>query len=468
MPLPLTFVNPAVVKKKLPVISEAPDEDIDMDDAESLAILRSESRANKSATPSVSTRPRSAPPMSGIIPSAQVVSNSSNTNSDDSYSPRFDEVVSSPSNTNTSNQRQSTTVASSGPSPRTILPVKPPSIEDVIVKATSAQKNVIVPSIINNGEVLLAKPSTVSHAGFLSSDLNDIRQHQRDILEQMSSSQEDIRAIRQDLKQLQGLLVSKSKGDELSKNSLQLLVDGMHSLSEEVRSSYVQYRESLSTIKTLAENERKALQGQISNERLLAATQRDSYEERIAKLMQDKALFDIDKEKLDRGQKQLERSEALFEQRKIAAREEIDTADTLMNAIRGAESRLNDEMERLNDLRNYAKQKDDEATMKLQQAQELSKKARDMEATFEDTEYQRQELAMTRMSLVQERVAMLKDRARERENERVSSSPSIKDSLVLVRRRPTELSADFPFMSTNARMALASIKGDLKKLRKDS
>ena len=477
--LPLTFVNPAVVKKKLPVISEAPDEDIDMDDAESLAILRSESRANKSATPSVSTRPRSAPPMSGIIPSAQVVSNGSNTNSDDSSSPRFDEVVSSPSNTNTSNQRQSTTVAkqtslvesiekSLGPSTRTILPVKPPSIEDVIVKATSAQKNVIVPSIINNGEVLLAKPSTVSHAGFLSSDLNDIRQHQRDILEQMSSSQEDIRAIRQDLKQIQGLLVSKSKGDELSKNSLQLLVDGMHSLSEEVRSSYVQYRESLSTIKTLAENERKALQGQISNERLLAATQRDSYEERIAKLMQDKALFDIDKEKLDRGQKQLERSEALFEQRKIAAREEIDTADTLMNAIRGAESRLNDEMERLNDLRNYAKQKDDEATMKLQQAQELSKKARDMEATFEDTEYQRQELAMTRMSLVQERVAMLKDRARERENERVSSSPSIKDSLVLVRRRPTELSADFPFMSTNARMALASIKGDLKKLRKDS
>jgi len=477
MPLPLTFVvNPAVVKKKLPVISEAPDEDIDMDDAESLAILRSESRAGKSATPSVSTRPRSAPPRSGIIPSAQVVSNSSNTNSDDSYSPRFDEVVSSPSN-NTSNQRQSTNVAkqtslvesiekSLGPSTSTILPVKPPSIEDVIVKASSAQKNVIVPSIINNGEVLLAKPSTVSHAGFLSSDLNDIRQHQRDILEQMSSSQEDIRAIRHDLKQLQGLLVSKSKGDELSR--LQFLVDGMHSLSEEVRSSYVQYRESLSTLKTLAENERKALQGQISNERLLAATQRDSYEEKISKLMEEKALFDIDKEKLDRGQRQLERSEALFEQRKIAAREEIETADTLMNAIRCAESRLNDEMERLNDLRNYVKQKDDEATMKLQQAQELSKKARDMEATFEDTEYQRQELAKSKMSLVQERVSMLKDRARERENERVSSSPSIKDSLVLVRRRPTELSADFPFMSMNARMALASIKGELKKLRKDS
>jgi hypothetical protein len=64
---------------------------------------------------------------------------------------------------------------------------------------------------------------------------------------------------------------------------------------------------------------------------------------------------------------------------------------------------------------------------------------------------------------------MLKDRARERENESVSSSSSsIKDNLVLVRRRPAELSADFPFMSMNARMALASIKGDLKKLRKDS
>jgi chromosome segregation ATPase len=284
----------------------------------------------------------------------------------------------------------------------------------------------------------------------------------------MSSNQEDIRAIRQDLKQLQGVLASKSKGDELSKNSLQVLVDDMHSLSEEVRSSNVQYRESLSTLKTLAENERKALQSQISNERLLAATQRDSYEEKIAKLMQDKALFDIDKEKLDRGQRQLERSEALFEQRKIAAREEIETADTLMTAIRSAESRLNDEMERLNDLRNYVKEKDDEATMKLEQAHELSKKVREMEVTLEDTEYQRQELSKARMSLVQERVAMLKDRARERENERLSSSSSsIKDDLVLVRRRPTEFSADFPFVSSNARMALAMIKGDLKKLRKD-
>jgi uncharacterized protein YhaN len=221
-------------------------------------------------------------------------------------------------------------------------------------------------------------------------------------------------------------------------------------------------------LKTLAENERKALQSQISNERLLAATQRDSYEEKIAKLMQDKALFDIDKEKLDCGQRQLERSEALFEQRKIAAREEIETADTLMTAIRAAESRLNDEMERLNDLRNYVKEKDDEATMKLEQAHELSKKAREMELTLEDTEYQRQEISKSRMSLVQERVAMLKDRARERENERLSSSSSsIKDDLVLVRRRPTEFTADFPFMSSNARMALATIKGDLKKLRKD-
>jgi hypothetical protein len=244
MPLPLTFgVNPAVGKKKLPVISEAPDEDIDMDDAESLAILRSESRAG------ITARPRSAPPRSGIIPSAQVVSkNSFNTNnSDDSYSPRFDEVVTSPSNTNTNtpDQRKSATVAkqkslvesiekSLVPSTSTILPAKPPSIEDVIVKASPVQKNIIMPSIINNGDVLLAKPSTVSHEALLSSDLNDIRQHQRDILEQMSSNQEDIRAIRQDLKQLQGLLASKSKGDELSTKSIQVLVDDMHSLSEEV------------------------------------------------------------------------------------------------------------------------------------------------------------------------------------------------------------------------------------------
>jgi chromosome segregation ATPase len=167
-------------------------------------------------------------------------------------------------------------------------------------KPNTAQKNAIVPSN-TDGDLLLAKPSiVVGHEAFLSSsDLNEIRQHLRDIHQQMSSSREDVLATRQDLKQLQGLLASQGKGGELS-NTLQVLVDDMHSLADEARLSKLEFRDSLSTLKLLAENERKALQGQISNERVLAATQRDSYEERIGKLMDDKAMFDIDKEKLDR------------------------------------------------------------------------------------------------------------------------------------------------------------------------
>ena len=56
--------------------------------------------------------------------------------------------------------------------------------------------------------------------------------------------------------------------------------------------------------------------------------------------------------------KQLERSKALFEQRKIAAREEIENADEITAVIREAESRTKNEMERLVQLSEYVMQKD--------------------------------------------------------------------------------------------------------------
>jgi hypothetical protein len=144
----------------------------------------------------------------------------------------------------------------------------------------------------------------------------------------------------------------------------------------------------------------------------------------------------------------------LFEQRKLAAKEEIETADKMITAIRGAEARLNEEAERIDSLSEYVNQKDVDAKNKLDQAQELLRKARDMNASFEDEENQGRLTYETRMSLARERVIMLKERARERENKRSSKD------IALV-HRPARLTTDCCSMPPSFARALISIKDDI-------
>ena len=66
-----------------------------------------------------------------------------------------------------------------------------------------------------------------------------------------------------------------------------------------------------------------------------------------------RTLLIYSQEKLDREWKQLEKAEALFEQRKIAAHDDLANADHTMSIIHEAEARLNDEMERLSQLLRY-------------------------------------------------------------------------------------------------------------------
>lgn len=133
------------------------------------------------------------------------------------------------------------------------------------------------------------------------------------------------------------------------------------------------------------------------------------------------------------------------------AKEEIETADKMITAIRGAEARLTEEAERIESLSEYVNQKDVDAKNKLDQAQELLRKARDMNASFEDEENQGRLTSETRMSLARERVIVLKERARERENRRSSKD------IALV-RRATRLTTDFCSMPPSFARALISIK----------
>ena len=170
-----------------------------------------------------------------------------------------------------------------------------------------------------------------------------------------------------------------------------------------------------------------------------------------------------------RERTQLERSEALFEQRKIAAREEIENADETMSMIRESEANLNDEMEKLVQLSDFVRKKDAEAQEKLSHAEELSIRLKEMDSSlkqdFENADMQRQEISENRMSLARERVSLLKERSRDRESHRLSKGvallqgPSCEEMVTLTK--------DFGFAQPSLRREVTSIKDDLTKLRQE-
>jgi hypothetical protein len=244
MPLPLAFAaNPPGVGKKLYSIRED-DEDGDADDA-SLAILRSERRATPPASRFASrsldddaTRKNVA---SNIKDSSSQRTrqghagpSSYESNTDDcDYEELANEYEDDCFDDSPRINENSTETVSSGACSAEA------SIEDALPK--SDQRNVRhAPS--NN--VVSAKPSVVQCEASVV-DINELRKQQQDILRCVSSSQEDVSAIRRDLRELHSLLAKRSDSDDSSR-SLQIL---LQSLTEEVRVGNVKCGESLSILR---------------------------------------------------------------------------------------------------------------------------------------------------------------------------------------------------------------------------
>ena len=206
MPLPLAFGNPGV-GKKLSSIRED-DEESDADDV-SLAILRSESRVT-----STSARPISRSLDDKARPQRQELVGSVGKTGDSSKLYEDSPKKSSQRNTNAS----SSAFAAK------------PSIEGAFLE--SDQRN----DRASTSNVIPAYPSTLQFDTLIS-DLGKLRQQQKDILQRVSSSQEDMRE-----------LAKKYDVDDISK-SLKMLVDGLKSLAEAVESSNAQHGESLLSLK---------------------------------------------------------------------------------------------------------------------------------------------------------------------------------------------------------------------------
>ena len=240
MPLPVAFANPPGVGKKLYSIRED-DEDGDADDA-SLAILRSEKRA---MTPASRFAPRSLDDDTARTKVASTIEDSSSqrtqqghagassyaSNTDDrDYEELANDYEDDCFDDSPRMNEDSTSTISNGACSAE------PSTEDALPKSDRRNDR---HAISNN--IVSAKPCiTQCEANVV--DLNELRKQQQDILRCISSNQEDVSAIRRDLRELH----SKRSDNEDSSRSLQIL---LQSLIEEVRMGNVKYEESLSILR---------------------------------------------------------------------------------------------------------------------------------------------------------------------------------------------------------------------------
>lgn len=138
----------------------------------------------------------------------------------------------------------------------------------------------------------------------------DIQQKQqydaRAVEESHEGMSEHISALRHDMKDLQSSVASSESYDgkslmELrdnatsSQDKIEAIYNRLDVLAEELKSSNVDHRESVESLKFAANSERKSLQNQISNERMISATERAAFEKEIETLCKEKEELEVEK-----------------------------------------------------------------------------------------------------------------------------------------------------------------------------
>ena len=173
-------------------------------------------------------------------------------------------------------------------------------------------------------------------------------------------------------------------------------------------------------------------------------------------------LLDL-QEKVLKEQLRLEQNVALFEQRKIASKEELQYAEDRIVASQQMNAKVQAEMDKLLELSEFVTRKDKEANQKLVEASALYAKAQELEAVClsqaEAIEQQKEQIERERELLVQERVLVLKERSFNRDMGRCERSTCID---AFRASKDNNLSAETDLMLRNR---LAAIKSQLKKLK---
>ena len=248
------------------------------------------------------------------------------------------------SSSRSSNNNTARSSKSDKSSNRSTMKSNPTRRKDEDITRSSEQQRASIPSSTRNTKQSISttvnnNDNIISELNKLNKSLLEIQQKQQDdtketrelnksILQQVSTNQDNVSIILQGIKQLQesiasiGIDTSKSL-DVLSKN----VENGLRVLANELETSNVEHREALSSLKvslvllvscvherwyafTLTitssshspqlstENERKSLQAQINNERMISADQKRTYEKEIEMLRKQIDDFEMEKKEL--------------------------------------------------------------------------------------------------------------------------------------------------------------------------
>ena len=117
-------------------------------------------------------------------------------------------------------------------------------------------------------------------------------------------------------------------------------------------------------------------------------------------------------------QMKFQQNEALFEQRKLAANDEMNISEGRIATLYEMDAKLQSEMDKLHELSDYVTRKDAEVNKKLAEADALFRQAKEHESILlsavQVINEQKQQLSDDRFCLAQERVSMLKEKSQSR------------------------------------------------------
>mmetsp|Transcript_3314 Transcript_3314/g.4945 ORF Transcript_3314/g.4945 Transcript_3314/m.4945 type:complete len:315 (-) Transcript_3314:239-1183(-) len=212
-----------------------------------------------------------------------------------------------------------------------------------------------------------------NHSSNLAAALLD---SQTSIISRISSSQNEVAALCQGIEQLQNYWAeSTHKSGDLSE-SIELLTTSVAKHNEDLVDLTAALKTSLKAQKTSSAEQKESLNSlkrESKENKSLMEEMWASYEKDSLLLRKEQESLLAQKEKILQDRILLEQAEALFEQRKLAAKENIDYANEMMRAMKETEAKVSSEMERLAQLSEFVVHKNSEAEEKLAEAQRLSK-----------------------------------------------------------------------------------------------
>jgi len=306
----------------------------------------------------------------------------------------------------------------------------------------------------NDVQQILDKQQQLSAA---QTDLIDgkLEDHQTSIMSRISTSQSEVAALCRGIAQLKDWVESTQNHSGNLSESIESLVTSVAKHNEDLvdltamkaqQTSSREQKESLNGLKKESNENRSLL------EEMWASYEKDSM-----LLRKEQEALLVEKEKLLQDRILLENAEALFEQRKLAAKDSIEYADQMMRTMKETEAKVSSEMERLAQLSEYVAQKNSEAEEKLAEAQRLSDELRDWQGVI-GSEHDaavrlKQEVEDDRMKLSRDRLSLLK------------SKPSNLPRNPLQRSTKVNLMNDFSLTkSVHIRHRLSSVKAEIKRL----